>query len=213
MQRPRATSRHSQPQLWLSQPRYLGSEYLVQALGCFQRCPWQQGTEAASALGAPWPCLQQLTAKGRRLRSPDQPREQLAVTDRSRGSCLSLLFGGAAARWRAAGWGEEAGPVQQAGKGSSVSQGAGLALKPSIGSWLGQGSPAKPPGEGSCEQGLLPLAGSGCGSGRQCLLALGCPAQRPSAGSPRPSPMQSDHPAPTTARKKCRETPARTGTR
>lgn len=41
----------------------------------------------------------------------------------------------------------------QASWGSShVLQGAGLALKPSIYSWLSQGNPAKPPGEGLYEQ-------------------------------------------------------------
>lgn len=62
----------------------------------------------------------------------------------------------------------------QASRGSShIPQGAALALKLSIYSWLGQGSPAKPPREGSYEQGLPPLAGSGWGRGWHCLLVLG----------------------------------------
>lgn len=56
---------------------------------------------------------------------------------------------------------------------SCVPQGAGLALKSSIYSCLGQGSSAKTPGEGSYEQGLFPLSGTGCGRGWHRLLALG----------------------------------------
>lgn len=56
---------------------------------------------------------------------------------------------------------------------SCVPQGAGLALKSSIYSCLGQGRSAKTPGEGSYEQGLFPLSGTGCGRGWHRLLALG----------------------------------------
>lgn len=56
---------------------------------------------------------------------------------------------------------------------SCVPQGAGLALKSSIYSCLGQGRSAKTPGEGSYEQGVFPLSGTGCGRGWHRLLALG----------------------------------------
>lgn len=84
------------------------------------------------------------------------------MTDRSSGSCLSLLLQGTAALLAqkrrlaisAAGWKRNHGS-------SCVPQGARLALKSSICSCLGQGSSAKTPGEGLYEQGLLPLSGTG----------------------------------------------------
>lgn len=113
--------------------------------------------------------------KAAHLRSLDQHRKQQAVTDRSSGSCLSLLLQGASVQCRAAGSEEETGYVcsrlEKESCGSScVPQGAGLALKSSIYSCLGQESSAKTPGKGRMSRDYSPCLGPAVGEGGTAYL-------------------------------------------
>lgn len=154
-------------------------------------------------------------------KSLDQHREQLAVTDRSSGSCLSLLLGGAAAQYRAAGWGEEAGDTcSRLEKAPSIRwqqpcppgcwaspqtlylQLAGL--REALPSLLGKGHMSRD---------YPPWLGQAGGEGGIACLPWDDQLRDCQGRSPRPSPAQSNHSTPTTARRNCRETPARMGTR
>lgn len=81
-------------------PRYLGSTWLVQALRCSMAPFGSRAQRLMAPQGLPWPFLQQLKGGSRACleaacpRALDRYREQLAMTDNSSGSCLSLHFSG-----------------------------------------------------------------------------------------------------------------------